>query len=180
MPTTIHEQPLQKFLYMAEKVDGEPFNLQSHYAPGYDVLVAGDDPSGLDWPKPVQEPRIPIWAAGMWPNKAPFRRAARWDGVMPIHKQFPEKIISPADTRDIVRYIMEHRQVKTPFDVAIPGTTAGMGEQQAADYVADYATAGATWWLEEVAPIHFDFEPGPGPWPMGKMRDHIAAGPPRS
>ena len=46
----------------------------------------------------------------MWPNKAPFRRAARWDGVVPIHKQYEEQAISPADTRDIIRYVMEHRQ----------------------------------------------------------------------
>ena len=26
-------------------------------------------------PKPVQSPRIPIWIAGLWPNKPPFRRA---------------------------------------------------------------------------------------------------------
>src|SRR5215218_8071647 len=32
-------------------------------------------------PRPVQQPRIPIWVAGVWPNKKPFRRAALWDGV---------------------------------------------------------------------------------------------------
>src|SRR5438132_977056 len=34
-------------------------------------------------PKPVQSPRIPIWVAATWPHKAPFRRAARWDGLYP-------------------------------------------------------------------------------------------------
>src|SRR3970282_1786048 len=34
-------------------------------------------------PRPVQRPRIPIWVAGFWPARAPFRRAARWDGVFP-------------------------------------------------------------------------------------------------
>src|SRR5689334_13471095 len=33
-------------------------------------------------PRPVQ-PRIPVWVAGTWPKKPPFRRAARWDGVVP-------------------------------------------------------------------------------------------------
>src|SRR5207247_8884641 len=36
-------------------------------------------------PRPVQRPRIPVWCGGRWPNRRPFRRAARWDGVMPIH-----------------------------------------------------------------------------------------------
>lgn len=116
----------------------------------------------------------------MWPNKAPFRRAARWDGVVPIHKQYGEQAISPADTRDIVAYIMNQRQVDDPFDVAIPGSTAGKGEQEATDHVAAYAAAGATWWLEDLAPINFGFEPGPPPWPMEAMRAHIAAGSPRA
>lgn len=34
-------------------------------------------------PTPVQEPRIPIVIGGWWPFKAPFRRGARWDGIIP-------------------------------------------------------------------------------------------------
>jgi alkanesulfonate monooxygenase SsuD/methylene tetrahydromethanopterin reductase-like flavin-dependent oxidoreductase (luciferase family) len=34
-------------------------------------------------PKPLQTPRIPIWVAGYWPNRRPFRRAAQWEGVLP-------------------------------------------------------------------------------------------------
>jgi alkanesulfonate monooxygenase SsuD/methylene tetrahydromethanopterin reductase-like flavin-dependent oxidoreductase (luciferase family) len=30
-------------------------------------------------PRPAQA-QIPVWVAGIWPNKPPFRRAARWDG----------------------------------------------------------------------------------------------------
>jgi hypothetical protein len=32
---------------------------------------------------PIQQPRIPILMGCWWPNKKPFRRAARWDGIMP-------------------------------------------------------------------------------------------------
>lgn len=32
---------------------------------------------------PVQQPRIPILMGCWWPNKKPFRRAAKWDGIMP-------------------------------------------------------------------------------------------------
>ena len=35
-------------------------------------------------PAPVQLPRIPIWVAGTWPKRPPFRRAARYDGVIPV------------------------------------------------------------------------------------------------
>jgi hypothetical protein len=33
---------------------------------------------------PVQQPRIPIVMGCWWPHKKPFRRAARWDGIMPV------------------------------------------------------------------------------------------------
>ncbi len=32
-------------------------------------------------PRPVQQPRIPVWLAAGWPRKRPLRRAALWDGV---------------------------------------------------------------------------------------------------
>lgn len=37
---------------------------------------------------PVQQPRIPIWCGCWWPNKPPFRRGARWDGIMPVAPSF--------------------------------------------------------------------------------------------
>src|SRR5205807_3101135 len=37
-------------------------------------------------PVPVQRPRVPIWVGGNWPAKRPMRRAARWDGAVPIRK----------------------------------------------------------------------------------------------
>src|SRR5690348_13708739 len=33
-------------------------------------------------PTPVQRPRVPVWVGGFWPNEAPMRRAARWDGAI--------------------------------------------------------------------------------------------------
>ena len=35
-------------------------------------------------PTPVQRPRIPVWVAAFWPNPRPVRRAAQWDGIMPV------------------------------------------------------------------------------------------------
>ena len=141
----------------------------------------------LFWPKPVQTPRIPIWVAGMWPNKAPFRRAAKWDGVVPIHVNYSAgQMLSPGDTQDIVAFIRSQRadsltaaRTGESFDTAIAGTTTGMSQDQAASHVSEYAAAGATWWLEDLTPIHFDWEWGPPPWPMDRMRARIEAGPPK-
>ena len=66
-------------------------------------------------PRPVQEPRVPIWVAGLWPNKAPFRRAARWDGVCPLRKD--QKPITPQDFREIISFMNENRPGGEPFDV---------------------------------------------------------------
>ena len=41
---------------------------------------------------PVQQPRIPVWVASVWPNRRPLRRAARWDGVFPIDMPGPEAL----------------------------------------------------------------------------------------
>ena len=35
-------------------------------------------------PPPVQRPRVPIWVAGVAPNRQPLERARRWDGYVPI------------------------------------------------------------------------------------------------
>jgi alkanesulfonate monooxygenase SsuD/methylene tetrahydromethanopterin reductase-like flavin-dependent oxidoreductase (luciferase family) len=35
-------------------------------------------------PRPIQKPRVPIWCAGWWPIKKPFRRAAQYDGIFPF------------------------------------------------------------------------------------------------
>ena len=37
--------------------------------------------AGESQPVPVQQPRIPVWVAGEWPNRRPVRRALRWDGL---------------------------------------------------------------------------------------------------
>ena len=41
---------------------------------------------------PLQKPRIPILLAGWWPNKNPFKRGARWDGIMPYWESLPKSI----------------------------------------------------------------------------------------
>jgi alkanesulfonate monooxygenase SsuD/methylene tetrahydromethanopterin reductase-like flavin-dependent oxidoreductase (luciferase family) len=54
-------------------------------------------------PTPVQKPRIPILVAGFWPNKKPFRRGARWDGIMPVVNPHPDS----KDLREMVAYYGE-------------------------------------------------------------------------
>ncbi len=40
-------------------------------------------------PAPLQHP-LPLWVAAVWPNRKPLRRAARWQGVVPLGLPGPE------------------------------------------------------------------------------------------
>ena len=48
--------------------------------------------SGDFEPVPLQEPRPPVWIAGLWPNQRPLQRALRWDGYFPIDLPGPEAL----------------------------------------------------------------------------------------
>ncbi|MBD3405415.1 MAG: LLM class flavin-dependent oxidoreductase [Candidatus Lokiarchaeota archaeon] len=96
-------------------------------------------------PRPVQKPRIPIWAGGTWPHKKPFTRAANLDGIIPLRAGFG-KPLTPDDYRDIVAFVMEYRKSNDPFDVACIGWTGNTEER--VEKVQHYGEAGVTWWLE--------------------------------
>jgi alkanesulfonate monooxygenase SsuD/methylene tetrahydromethanopterin reductase-like flavin-dependent oxidoreductase (luciferase family) len=86
-------------------------------------------------PVPVQQPRIPVWVAGRWPNRRPLRRAARWDGMFPIDLPEPgalgELAAEVADLRD---------DADAPFDLVVELDDPG-------DDPSPWEAAGATWVL---------------------------------
>jgi alkanesulfonate monooxygenase SsuD/methylene tetrahydromethanopterin reductase-like flavin-dependent oxidoreductase (luciferase family) len=121
-----------------------------------ELLVAGwsgervrhDGPSyavdAIFQPPPVQQPRIPIWVGGTWPNRAPFRRAARFDGVFPAGPD----TYAPSDYVDMRAYVAEHRTTDDPFTVVHQNTV----DADAIDGWTDYAAVGVDWWLESFRP----------------------------
>ena len=119
-------------------------------------------------PKPSQ-PHIPIWIAGTWPRPRPFRRAARYDGVVPMAMNI-EQDLGTEDVRAIARFIREHRKDNGPFDLLHAGDLSGKSKREAADIVAPFIEAGVTWWSE--APL---------PWKstLADVRARIDAGPPK-
>ncbi len=117
-------------------------------------------------PQPLQQPRIPIWVAGYWPAKKPFRRAAQWDGVFPL---MLERALTPEDFREILAYTHAQRTQTSPFDVIASGQTNDTDQAQDAARVASFAEAGATWWLESFYP-HNTLE---------QVRQRIHQGPPQ-
>ena len=83
-------------------------------------------------PKPIQS-RIPIWIAGTWPRPRPFRRAARYDGVVPMSGDI-EQELSPDDVRAIAAFIKQNRTNEKPFDIMRAGITSGKSKREAVRY----------------------------------------------
>ncbi len=129
-------------------------------------------------PRPVQAPRIPIWVGGAWPNKPPFRRAARWDGVCPLGKGLGlGEMLRPEQVREIAAYVNAHRTTTDPWDIVHIGTTSGTDVAADTAIVRTYADAGVTWWLENISPWAFAWTEG-SPWPLEQMHYRILQGPP--
>lgn len=101
-------------------------------------------------PVPVQRPRIPVWVGGTWPNKAPMRRAARWDGFFPIGN-WPREFLAPEQYREIAAFLRARRPDAAPFDLVFTSTPARDRPAASPERIAAYADAGVTWWLEEPA-----------------------------
>jgi len=124
-------------------------------------------------PTPVQRPRVPIWVAGQWPGEAPFRRAARWDGVYPIPRLGEgswDAVLSPDDVRAIVELVRRHRTDPNPFEVMVGQWTPGDDPKAAAAIVEPYVHAGATWWSEDISGYRASLD---------ALRDRVRMGPPR-
>ena len=113
-------------------------------------------------PRPVQKPRVPIWCAGWWPKKAPFRRAARYDGVFPLGEK---DRLKPKDFRDILGYVKEHRKTKGQFDLILLGRSRGDPHHDS--WIRDYEDAGASWFVELIMGADYD-----------KYAERISKGPP--
>jgi alkanesulfonate monooxygenase SsuD/methylene tetrahydromethanopterin reductase-like flavin-dependent oxidoreductase (luciferase family) len=122
-------------------------------------------------PVPLQRPRIPVWVAGMWPNKRPMRRAAAWDGACPQRagRGF-EYQMSPQEMAEVIAFVASQRVTEGPYDFVHSGLLSGEPGHDRA-LAATYAEAGVTWWLEHVYP---------GRMSAAEVRELIRMGPPRT
>jgi alkanesulfonate monooxygenase SsuD/methylene tetrahydromethanopterin reductase-like flavin-dependent oxidoreductase (luciferase family) len=112
---------------------------------------------------------VPLWCAGRWPRRAGLRRAARWQGAMPIFAGYGGGAgnVPPAMFAEAAGYLAAERGDLTGFDLALEGDTPPSG---GAGLVAPYVDSGLTWWVEAFG------------WWRGGVADaraRIAAGPPR-
>lgn len=114
---------------------GEPFSYDGdHFSIDDAVLL----------PTPAQEPRIPIVAGGIWPNKKPIQRGARWDGIVPHWEGdgavpgdatvVPEEVL-----RDLITYYNKHNE--EPGEIMLPIDPPG----KSPNYLEVCQQLGATW-----------------------------------
>jgi alkanesulfonate monooxygenase SsuD/methylene tetrahydromethanopterin reductase-like flavin-dependent oxidoreductase (luciferase family) len=97
---------------------------------------------------PVQRPRIPIVMGCWWPNKKPFRRAARWDGIMPFWPSLLKGGVGPQGekpagaVKEELRSLMDyyHSLVERPGEIIVP-------DRPDDAYRALCVELGATWLL---------------------------------
>jgi alkanesulfonate monooxygenase SsuD/methylene tetrahydromethanopterin reductase-like flavin-dependent oxidoreductase (luciferase family) len=119
-------------------------------------------------PKTYQKPRIPIWVGGGIPHKAPFSRAALYDGVAPVHSQWPTPV-EVSHIQDVLAIIKEERGHLDNFDVVICGETSGTDSAKDEEKVTPWIEAGVTWWLEDIHGLRAEID---------ELRERIRAGPP--
>nr|MDT0664706.1 LLM class flavin-dependent oxidoreductase [Micromonospora sp. DSM 115978] len=163
MPKAVAQRLDEGLAVLAGLWSGEAVNFRGEYVTAADVAFR---------PTPLQRPRPPVWIGCNWPNRTPLRRAARWDGVVPMIVNLDDGSWqpSPAVVAEIVDTVAELRESSDPFDVVITGSTPADRPAQARETVAAVGAAGATWWIE-------GFRPQPGEYEAALRR--VEAGPPR-
>ncbi|MFW9845037.1 MAG: LLM class flavin-dependent oxidoreductase [Candidatus Thorarchaeota archaeon] len=121
-------------------------------------------------PRPKQNPRIPIWVGGGVPHQAPFRRAARYDGVAPVHSQWPEPV-TPEHLDGVLEIVRSERGNLDQYDVVICGETTADDDKKNEEILTPWKEKGVTWWLEDINGMRAEID---------ILRERIRAGPPTS
>lgn len=148
--------------------EGRPTFEGSHYRIDLSRRQIGE------WPKPVQDPRVPIWVVGAWPRPRSMRRVLRCDGLLPVC--MGAEGIRPTTEQDIgamVRWLDGHGGRRPGFDVVMEGETPATAGGEALE-VRRWEAAGCTWWLESRWQV-----PGGPDDRRRAVLERLEAGPPR-
>ncbi len=107
---------------------------------------------------PTQQPRIPIWVVGAWPNAhedgrprpsyRSMQRVAKYDGWIPTSRgddgNFRQS--TPAEVRAGKTWLTDHDAVTQ--DIIMEGDTSADDPSAARAKVTEMADVGATWYIE--------------------------------
>lgn len=101
-------------------------------------------------PKPVQQPRIPLWVVGVVGKPKSMRRVLKCDGIIVEARRAdaPFSDPTPEDIAAVRAFAAEQRRLDTPFDIVVNGSTHGLSNAEARQRLAALQSAGMTWWIE--------------------------------
>jgi alkanesulfonate monooxygenase SsuD/methylene tetrahydromethanopterin reductase-like flavin-dependent oxidoreductase (luciferase family) len=121
-------------------------------------------------PRPVQQPRIPLWCVGVWPREKSMRRALKADGIIveKLNDQDQAEKVTPADIQHIQAYVAENRPQKNPFDIVVVSDHTDINPEQPITNLPDWVAAGTTWWImglwaESAESARLHIQQGPPP-----------------
>jgi alkanesulfonate monooxygenase SsuD/methylene tetrahydromethanopterin reductase-like flavin-dependent oxidoreductase (luciferase family) len=117
-------------------------------------------------PTPVHG-HIPIWVAGGWPGGAPFRRAARFEGVWPVAKA--GGYLSVDEFVECVATVRAARDAEGPFDACFVDRSPAGGDAATSDKLGHLIDGGMTWWIDSLDDPTVPFE---------RHLERVVAGPP--
>ncbi len=123
-------------------------------------------------PTPIQTPRVPVWIGGSARRAGPVRRAAQWDGMVPVptnDELGAGEHLTADDVRALRSAIEAERSDRSTFDIALGGMARAEDSERERAHIASVAEAGATWWMEWIRAADFE-----------TMRRAIARGPLRT
>lgn len=95
-------------------------------------------------PTSTRDGGIPIWLAGRWPNPAPIRRAARYQGIVVI------QMSSPNEMGELKRRCVDAGADLEHFDIVMLRANG--------DDATEWADAGVTWLMTQIGPFNIDFD----------------------
>ncbi|MGW8375576.1 LLM class flavin-dependent oxidoreductase [Streptomyces sp. ODS28] len=163
---------------LAQRLD-EGLDLLERYGSGRAVTHHGPHFTVEDaqlLPTPVQRPGVPVWIAGRWPRRTPMRRAARWDGAVPLFESATHGHAPPVEeARELIAFVRGQRaeqpQRRGSFEFVFGGAS-DPDPAKARDLVGPLADAGMTWW-DERRPLGEDVDR------LAPTLRRVEAGPPR-
>jgi alkanesulfonate monooxygenase SsuD/methylene tetrahydromethanopterin reductase-like flavin-dependent oxidoreductase (luciferase family) len=141
---------------------GEKVNFQGKYFNLTDIQYESS----------VQKPRVPIWIGGLWPNKGPFKRAAKWDGMMPhtVRSVKRGERLEINEIKEIMKYIADHRKDSIDNFEMVMLSYLPKEKELALELVKSYYEVGVKWWVESV--LEWEAET------LEDVKERIISGPP--
>ncbi len=129
---------------------GRPFDYDGQY---YHLRLTELDEMHYP-PKPVQQPRIPLWVPGLWPRKKSMQRVLKGDGLLveKVGEDGRSTEATPDDVRQMKAFVAANRTLTTPFDIVMNGSTKDLDPTQQKETLLAWQDAGVTWWIEDLSP----------------------------